>query len=300
MRSTVAAALMVTGALVAVPSAVANPAPVDLVQMRARTKAVAEQEAAATATAAAALVAAQAAAQAAALAAAQATQAAEAARAAQATQAAEAARAAQVQQTAKAATAKPAVPPEATAFAGETGAASSGKPDGAAAPKGPTLAAAFGATAIRETGSGRIEIHFGQEPRNMKVFDGSGKVLEAAWNGTEKVLSLPTVDRFTVSGDGKAVEVMRAPGIAYEYPDENRAGLVRVFEYNDATYLSFAKPKASITVYDENHQGTGRHRDQYYKFDGIAKRLTVVADGEVIYVDRVPEVRFFQRAKEGA
>ena len=47
MRSIVAAALMVTGALVAVPSAVANPAPVDLVQMRARTKAVAEQEAAA-------------------------------------------------------------------------------------------------------------------------------------------------------------------------------------------------------------------------------------------------------------
>ena len=36
-------------------------------------------------------------------------------------------------------------------------------------------------------------------------------------------------------------------------------------------------------------------KDRYFKFNGIAERLTVVADGRSVIVERVPEVRFYER-----
>lgn len=297
LRGTAAAALVVAQAFTIAPAFADGQGAVDLVQMRSRAKTAAEQEATAAATAAAAAQAASAAAQAAA-AATQATQIAVEARAALlAEREAKAADVARAEQAQRAAKAKAAMPAEAAAFVGDAPTHQGPQQRTQGASKAPTLADAFGATGIRDAGNDRIEIGFWQEPRGLQVLDGAGKPVTTAWDGVEKVLSFPTAERFTVRGDGKAVEVLRAPGVSYQYADDNRAGLVRVFEYGDATYLSFAKPKASISAYDENHQGTGRHRDRFYKFDGVAKRLTVVADGEVIHIDRVPEVRFFQRAK---
>jgi hypothetical protein len=163
-------------------------------------------------------------------------------------------------------------------------------------PEGPTLASAFNALAIRDAKNGRIEVRFESEPKDMELRDGSGDKLRTRWDDTEKVLSFPTVDNFTASGGGKRMEVARVPGINFLFPRDNAAGLERVFEKDGATYLSFAKSMASISVFGDNHQGGGEQKDRYFKFDGVSDHLTVIADGNVVRVDRLPEVRFYERA----
>ncbi|MNL90192.1 hypothetical protein D3C87_2210590 [compost metagenome] len=45
-------------------------------------------------------------------------------------------------------------------------------------------------------------------------------------------------------------------------------------------------------MFGDDHQRNGEQKDRYYKFIGVAARMTVIADGSVVYVDRVPQVRF--------
>lgn len=196
-----------------------------------------------------------------------------------------------------------ATPPKAFAVEGVNAAASGSPvstPPAAAAEStpqsdGPTLASAFGATAIRDAKNGRVEVRFEQEPKDLVLRDEAGSSLRTKWEESERVLSFPIVDRFTATGGGKSIEVARVPGITYLFPRENSAGLERVFEKDGATYLSFARSMASISVFGENHQGDGEQKDRYYRFKGISKHLTVIADGNVVRVDRLPEVRFYER-----
>ncbi|GMG95006.1 pilus assembly protein PilL [Cupriavidus sp. SHE] len=178
-------------------------------------------------------------------------------------------------------------------------AADTAVPTGTTLPETLSLASAFNALAIRDAKNGRIEVRFDDEPKELEIRDGAGEKLRTRWDGGEKVLSFPTADRFTVMGGGKRVEVARVPGINFLFPIENDAGLERVFEKDGATYLSFAKSMASISVFGEHHQGSGEQKDRYYKFNGVSDHLTVIADGNVVRVDRLPEVRFYERA-EGA
>ncbi len=187
------------------------------------------------------------------------------------------------------------VSPSATA-ASTTVPAATPAPAAGAAAEPLTLANAFDANAIRDTKAGRIEIRFDQKPSELLFQDAAGKRLSTEWRDEDKTLSLATVDRFTVRSGGKAVEVARVPGIHYLFAQQNEAGLSRVFEKDGATYLSFDKSMGSISVFDESRRGTGEHKDRYYKFNGISAHLTVVADGNVVQVDRVPEVRFYERA----
>ncbi|SDD57251.1 hypothetical protein SAMN05216345_11192 [Cupriavidus sp. YR651] len=168
-------------------------------------------------------------------------------------------------------------------------------PTGAPLPEGPTLASAFNALAIRDAKNGRIEVRFDDEPKDMELRDAAGDKLRTKWDDAAKVLSFPTVDRFTATGTGKRVEVARVAGINFLFPRENDAGLERVFEKDGATYLSFAKSMASISVFGDNHQGGGEQKDRHYKFNGVSDHLTVIADGNVVRVDRLPEVRFYER-----
>jgi len=181
--------------------------------------------------------------------------------------------------------------PAATAPAVETP-----PPAGTQLPEGETLASAFNALAIRDAKNGRIEVRFEAEPKELEVRDANGGKLRWKWDEAERVLSFPTVDQFTATAGGKRVEVARVPGINFLFPRENDAGLERVFEKDGATYLSFAKSMASISVFDENHQGAGEQKDRFYKFKGISNHLTVIADGNVVHVDRLPEVRFYERS----
>jgi len=159
-------------------------------------------------------------------------------------------------------------------------------------PEGPTLASAFGAVAIRDNKQGRIEIRFEQEPKDLGLRDASDSKIWTKWDEAQRVLSFATVDQFTATAGGKSVEVKRTPEITYEFSRQNSAGLDMVFEKDGATYLSFAKSMLSVSVFGDDHQRNGEQKDRYYKFDGIAARLTVIADGNVVYVDRVPQVRF--------
>lgn len=172
----------------------------------------------------------------------------------------------------------------------------SSQPSGTPLPDEITLASAFNAIAIRDAKNGRIEVRFDAEPKDLEVRDGAGDKLRTRWDDTEKVLSFPTVDHFTASASSKRVEVARVPGINFLFPRDNSAGLERVFEKDGATYLSFAKSMASISVFGDNHQGGGEQKDRYYKFNGVSDHLTVIADGNVVRVDRLPEVRFYERA----
>lgn len=171
-----------------------------------------------------------------------------------------------------------------------------GAPAGNTLPEGPTLASAFNALAIRDAKNGRIEVRFEAEPTDLELRDAAGDKLRTRWDDAEKVLSFPVVDSFAASGGGKRVEVARVPGISFLFPRENSAGLERVFEKDGATYLSFAKSMASISVFGDNHQGSGEQKDRFYKFNGVADHLTVIADGNIVRVDRLPEVRFYERA----
>ncbi|TPQ29982.1 pilus assembly protein PilL, partial [Cupriavidus pinatubonensis] len=162
-------------------------------------------------------------------------------------------------------------------------------------PEGPTLASAFGAVAIRDNKQGSIEIRFDREPKDLVLRDASDSKIWTKWDEAQRVLSFSTVDRFTATADGKSVEVTRSPEIDYEFLRENSAGLDMIFEKDGATYLSFAKSLVSVSVFGDDHQRNGEQKDRYYKFNGIAARLTVIADGSVVYVDRVPQVRFKER-----
>ncbi|MFS8981449.1 pilus assembly protein PilL [Cupriavidus necator] len=158
--------------------------------------------------------------------------------------------------------------------------------------EGPTLSTAFGAVAIRDNKQGRIEIRFEREPKDLVLRDQSDSKLWTKWDESERVLSFTTVDRFTATADGKSVEVHRVPEIDYLFPRENGAGLELVFEKDGATYLSFSRSMVNVSVFGDDHQRNGEQKDRYYKFNGIAARLTVIADGNVVYVDRVPQVKF--------
>ncbi|AOY97707.1 pilus assembly protein PilL (plasmid) [Cupriavidus sp. USMAA2-4] len=157
------------------------------------------------------------------------------------------------------------------------------------------LAGAFDAVGIRDNKAGRIEIRFGAKPDDLAVKDSAGKRLNTEWREVDHILSFPTVDRFTVTSGGKAVEVARVPGIHYAFPANNEAGLERVFEKDNATYLSFRHSLANVSVFNEQREGSGELKDRFYKFNGIAARLTVIADGSVLNVERSPEVRFYER-----
>lgn len=109
------------------------------------------------------------------------------------------------------------------------------------------------------------------------------------------MVAFDTVDRFTVSAAGKAVEVRRAAEIRYDFAADNAAGLESVFEKDNATYLVFRTSKANVSARNDNGEGSGELKDRYFKFNGIAERLTVVADGRSVIVERVPEVRFYER-----
>ncbi|NOV26612.1 MULTISPECIES: pilus assembly protein PilL [Cupriavidus] len=159
-------------------------------------------------------------------------------------------------------------------------------------PEGPTLASAFGAVAIRDNKQGLIEIRFEQEPKDLALRDGSDSKIWTKWDEAQRILSFSTVDRFTATANGKSVQVDRTPEIEYVFPAENGAGLDMVFEKDGATYLSFKKSMVSVSVFGDDHQRNGEQKDRYYKFNGIAARMTVIADGNVVYVDRVPQVRF--------
>lgn len=157
---------------------------------------------------------------------------------------------------------------------------------------GPTLASAFGAVAIRDNKEGRIEIRFEQEPKDLIVRDAEDSKLWTKWDADQRVLSFAAVDRFTASADGKSVSVRRVPEVDYLFPSENSAGLNMVFEKDGATFLSFARSMVDVSVMDDQQRRVGELKDRYYRFDGIASRLTVVADGQVVHVDRAPVVRF--------
>jgi len=157
------------------------------------------------------------------------------------------------------------------------------------------LASAMDAEAIRDM-AGRTEIRFGTKPFDLVVRGEGGKKLSTEWNEGEKVLSFDSVDQFTVTGNGKAVEVARVPGIAYVFPENNAVGLTRVFEKDNATYLAFKESRIHVSVFGDDNRASGELKDKYYRHNGIASHLTIVADGQTLKIDRRPEVRFYERA----
>lgn len=167
--------------------------------------------------------------------------------------------------------------------------------DKASASSGSLLGATFNIIGIRDNQTGRIELRFEDMPDAFRVTGVDGKALDATWDNANRVLSFKAVDRFSLATDRAVVDVARAANVQYRIDTDNTAGLERVFEEGDATYLIFRTPPASVSAFNERHEGSGELKDRYYKFHGIAKQLTVVADGGIAYVARVPEVRFFER-----
>ncbi|ODV41532.1 hypothetical protein AWV79_35820 [Cupriavidus sp. UYMMa02A] len=164
----------------------------------------------------------------------------------------------------------------------------------------PTLASTFDVLQIRDADRARIAIQFAAAPKDLVIRDESGKAVLTTWDDSTKVISFPSVPRFTMTSGGKSVEVARVPGAAYEFPKENRAGLSLVFEKDGSTYLGFSKSVGRVSVFDEQHRSDGEQKDRGYKHNGIAQRLTVMVGKEVVHVDRLPQVRFYERPGKDA
>ncbi|MRT01661.1 hypothetical protein GJQ57_23730 [Ralstonia pickettii] len=159
---------------------------------------------------------------------------------------------------------------------------------------GSMLASVFGAIAIRDNKGGATEIRFeGTPPEDLRLTDVQGRLLPATWRGN--ILSLPPVSRFTLSGFSQAVDVARVQSIEYQFPASNLTGLERVFDEDDATYLAFEGPKGGVSVLGDGHSIGGMLKGRYYKLNGRARQLSVIADGEVVHVDRIARVRFYER-----
>ncbi|MBB6592743.1 pilus assembly protein PilL [Ralstonia solanacearum] len=157
------------------------------------------------------------------------------------------------------------------------------------------LAEAFDAQAIRDTKAGTIQIRFATKPAALQVRNGEGKRLDLTWLDGDRVVAFETVDRFTLSGSGKTVEVRRTAEVRYDFAADNPAGLESVFEKDSATYLAFRNSKANVSARNENGEGSGELKDRFFKFNGISQQLTVVADGITVLVERVPEIHFYER-----
>lgn len=156
------------------------------------------------------------------------------------------------------------------------------------------LASMFGATAIRDNKGGATEIRFeGVPPTDLRLTDAQGRPLPITWRGN--ILSLPPVARFTVNGFSQAVDVARVQSVEYQFPTENLTGLERVFEKGGATYLAFDEPKGNILAFGDGHSMDGMVKGRYYKLNGIAAELSVIADNEIVRVDRISRVRFYER-----
>lgn len=156
------------------------------------------------------------------------------------------------------------------------------------------LAAVFGAIAIRDNKGGATEIRFeGAPPADLRLTDVQGRLLPATWRGN--ILSLPPVARFTLNGFSQAVDVARVQSTEYQFPASNLTGLEQVFDEGDATYLAFDEPKGGVSVLGDGHSISGTLKGRYYRLNGIARQLSVIADGEVVHVDRIARVRFYER-----
>ena len=156
------------------------------------------------------------------------------------------------------------------------------------------LASVFGAIAIRDHKGDATEIRFnGASPTDLRLTDAQGHPLAATSRGN--ILSLPPVARFTLNGFGQAVDVARVQSTEYQFPADNLTGLERVFDKGGATYLAFDEPKENILVFGDGHSMGGMVKGRYYRLNGIAKQLAVIADGEIVQIDRVSRVRFYER-----
>lgn len=157
------------------------------------------------------------------------------------------------------------------------------------------LASMFGAIAIRNNKGGATEIRFeGAPPKDLRLTDMQGRLLPAAWRDT--VLSLPPIAQFTLSDLNQAVDVARVQGVEYQFHDDSVAGLEGVFEEAGATFLTFNTTKRRVSVLGDGHPISGMLNGRHYKLNGIAQRLVVIADGEVVHIERVSSVRFYERA----
>jgi hypothetical protein len=163
-------------------------------------------------------------------------------------------------------------------------------------PSGPTLASAFGADAIRDSGDGHIQLRFASKPADLSVTTTEGKSLHPKWDDHSHVMTFERADRFVVSDGKTQVEVARVRNIDFQFDRDNAAGLETVFEKDGATFLKFAESVIRVSVFDADHIGHGEHKGRYFKFDGTPEKLTVVADGNVLEVARAPVVRFYQRS----
>ncbi|MBN6205141.1 pilus assembly protein PilL [Ralstonia pickettii] len=157
------------------------------------------------------------------------------------------------------------------------------------------LASMFGAIAIRDNKGGATEIRFeGAPPTDLRLTDMQGRLLPAAWRGT--VLSLPPIAQFTLSDLNQAVDVARVQGVEYQFHDDSVTGLEVVFEEAGATFLTFNTTKRRVSVLGDGHPISGMLNGRHYKLNGIAGRLVVIADGEVVHIERVSSVHFYERA----
>jgi len=154
------------------------------------------------------------------------------------------------------------------------------------------MALAFGAQAIRETSNGTIQIRFAVRPESLQVKSGDGKAVDLSWSEDGRTATFASLDQFTVAKGDTAIAVVRKPEFRFVFPRDNGAQLETVFEQNNATYFGFSKVPSGVTVFAEGTGGTGELKDRYYRFNGAADRLMVIADGKSVSVERVAEVRF--------
>jgi hypothetical protein len=159
------------------------------------------------------------------------------------------------------------------------------------------LASLFGATAIRDSDDTHIQIRFGQKPNaDLKFQTPDGRSLHPEWSRNTPVVTFDRAPTFVVTDGISRVTLDRGVVTDYDFPINNDAHLLGVFDAQGQTFFKFAPSVIKVTVTNGQGMEDGKQRGTNYMYRGIADVFKAQADGASVSVKRRVVTRFNERA----
>jgi hypothetical protein len=155
------------------------------------------------------------------------------------------------------------------------------------------LASLFGATAIRDSDDPHIQIRFGQKPiAELKFQTLDGRSLHPEWSHDTPVVTFDRASSFVVTDGISKVTVNREVDTVYDFPANNDAHLLVVFDAQGKTFFKFAPSVIKVSVTNGQGIQDGEQRGTNYMYPGIADLFNAQADGVSVSVKRRVVTRF--------
>jgi hypothetical protein len=158
------------------------------------------------------------------------------------------------------------------------------------------LASWFGAEAIRDGDDTHIQIRFSQKPKaDLKFQTPEGRSLHAEWGRDMPVVTFDRAPSFIVTDGISKVLVDREVATVYEFPGNNDAHLLGVFDAQGNTFFKFAPSVIKLSVTNGQGMENGEQRGANYMFRGTSDLFKAQADGASVSVRRRMVTRFNEK-----